>query len=499
MAPRAEYSRGMNSSNLILTAEKENQSEMDGIEMFRYHKIPYFLNIKMQERNGRKHFEYNITGKRSLEQLLEYRTLDDRLLVNVLNSFDQACKQAHNYMFAENDILLNPEMIFLECESENACYCYLPGFQKDICQQFRELMEYLLQRLDHKNEQAVRLAYCVYQRVSEENTALHTALEGFRARVVETGPDLSIERKFNKNVITTEKISSERSAGPDEELSASHSFADQTSKSAETLPAGTAQSYIRSSSQVMLSDGTQRQVSKEMHKPPAGSSACNFDTMSGRNISDTSAKIFSGQKDHVTEQKIAKQDQETISRKQKKKGKKQEQLPETDICQTDSRKGDASKLKQKETAKKQAGEKLKNLLRKKLYTGAYCNTQEEPVFEEESGEMPVIHPTVCMIEETEGIRNQFIYQGMDRSRDFCCVAGQMILGSNREECDVCIPFPMISRVHARVEINAQGTFLEDMNSTNGTQINGELLKYREKYMLQKGDIISLAGENYSFY
>ncbi len=92
-----------------------------------------------------------------------------------------------------------------------------------------------------------------------------------------------------------------------------------------------------------------------------------------------------------------------------------------------------------------------------------------------------------------------MYQGIDRTRDFHCIEGKKILGSSVEESDICIPLPMVSRVHARIEVSPQGTFLEDMNSTNGTQVNGELLKYRERRMLKKGDIISLAGENYSFY
>ena len=55
---------------------------------------------------------------------------------------------------------------------------------------------------------------------------------------------------------------------------------------------------------------------------------------------------------------------------------------------------------------------------------------------------------------------------------------------------------MISRVHARIEIGQAGTFLEDMNSTNGTHVNGELLQYRERRMLQKGDIISMAVQKH---
>ena len=75
----------------------------------------------------------------------------------------------------------------------------------------------------------------------------------------------------------------------------------------------------------------------------------------------------------------------------------------------------------------------------------------------------------------------------------------MILGSNIKDCEIYIPLPMISRVHALIAINDQGTFLEDLNSTNGTQVNGKLLQYRERHMLQKGDIVSLAGECYSFH
>lgn len=73
------------------------------------------------------------------------------------------------------------------------------------------------------------------------------------------------------------------------------------------------------------------------------------------------------------------------------------------------------------------------------------------------------------------------------------------MGSDRQESDICIPLPMVSRVHARVLVDAQGTFLEDLNSTNGTHVNGELLQYKERRMLEKGDIISLAGESYSFH
>lgn len=154
----------------------------------------------------------------------------------------------------------------------------------------------------------------------------------------------------------------------------------------------------------------------------------------------------------------------------------------------------------KEVAKKQQpAEKLKNLLRKKIYTDGQKYMEGEFVTEEDIQEEVVRNPTVCLMAQEESIQNQFIYQGADRSRDFCCKEGKMILGSSIEESDICIPLPLVSRVHARVEVKEEGTFIEDMNSKNGTHVNGELLQYRKKCKLEKGDIISLAGESYSFH
>lgn len=416
MKPLAEYSRGLNHSNLILTAQaEEGRAQNDCVEMFHYNDLPSFLSMWTQQKDGIRQYCYNITSKRSLQQLLEYKILDDKLLLYLFNSFDQACTQAEDYLLTENDILLDPEMIFLESESEKVWYCYLPGYyagnHKDSCQQFQEFMEYLLQHLDHKNEQAVQLAYSVYQAVTEEQVAFHEVLIRIR------------EGRFE------------------------HVFAQ---KHTTTTGSGQKPDEIQISKPV----SSQKEVLKD--------------------------KQIRGQIHNPSIQKCKK-----IETEQEKRDGSTE----------------LTRLKQKETSKKQAAEKLKNLLRKKIYTNSYLNQEEESIFEEHTNteEMEEIRPTVCMAAVDQEVQNQFIYQGVDRTRDFHCIEGKMILGSKQEECDICIPFPMVSRVHARVEVNEQGVFLEDMNSTNGTQINGELLKYREKYKLNKGDIVSLAGENYCFH
>lgn len=48
--PKAEYIRKINQSSLMITPEKEYESEKDSIEMFRHHQIPDFLKMKVQKK-----------------------------------------------------------------------------------------------------------------------------------------------------------------------------------------------------------------------------------------------------------------------------------------------------------------------------------------------------------------------------------------------------------------------------------------------------------------
>ena len=61
-----------------------------------------------------------------------------------------------------------------------------------------------------------------------------------------------------------------------------------------------------------------------------------------------------------------------------------------------------------------------------------------------------------------------------------------------DECDVVVPERQISRVHMRVRREATGYFLEDLDSKNGTFVNGRQVQPGASVLLQDGDEIHLA-------
>lgn len=51
--------------------------------------------------------------------------------------------------------------------------------------------------------------------------------------------------------------------------------------------------------------------------------------------------------------------------------------------------------------------------------------------------------------------------------------GRRILVGRAPSADLCLADPRISRLHARIEMRDDGVYVEDLNSRNGTMVDGE--------------------------
>ena len=65
-------------------------------------------------------------------------------------------------------------------------------------------------------------------------------------------------------------------------------------------------------------------------------------------------------------------------------------------------------------------------------------------------------------------------------------------------CDGYLPSATVSRRHARILRKDDIYLIEDLNSSNGTYVGGELLDYRTRVSLQKNEIVIFADEKFRF-
>lgn len=69
----------------------------------------------------------------------------------------------------------------------------------------------------------------------------------------------------------------------------------------------------------------------------------------------------------------------------------------------------------------------------------------------------------------------------------------IVLGCMQDSHNYCLKEKGISRMHAKIIKKPEGLYLFDLNSTNGTFINGEQLEGGKEYGLEKGDLIKFAN------
>lgn len=80
-------------------------------------------------------------------------------------------------------------------------------------------------------------------------------------------------------------------------------------------------------------------------------------------------------------------------------------------------------------------------------------------------------------------------------RDIPLNAARLTLG-RRAQNDVRLEDPAISGVHAVIFRAGADAVLEDLDSTNGTRVNGQPVK---KHFLQDGDVIEMANHKFVYH
>lgn len=128
------------------------------------------------------------------------------------------------------------------------------------------------------------------------------------------------------------------------------------------------------------------------------------------------------------------------------------------------------------------------------------NADEEAfVFEpdEETEEAVVSRPTVLLTQLNKQVEGILRYEGTGSCENLTIEGDEFLIGSNRM-CAGHIPSDTVSRKHAKISRIGDVYMIEDLNSSNGTYVGGELLNYRTKVSLQKNEIVIFADEKFRF-
>ncbi len=113
-----------------------------------------------------------MTGMQSLAQKLTMQTAGGALVRKAAEEICGMKTELEEYLLQDIDIVYDPEMIFMDRKETSIKFCYIPGFGTEKRGGVKGLLEKFLQRLDHSDAAAVRLAYGLYERCETDDLTL---------------------------------------------------------------------------------------------------------------------------------------------------------------------------------------------------------------------------------------------------------------------------------------------------------------------------------------
>ena len=364
-------------------------------------KLPGALPVERTYVDGSGQYWYNISGKQSLDMYCRVKEIGIDLVEHLIGSICSEIEILEWNLVQSGCLMLDPELIFLTGINQEVSFTIYPSNNTTIETEFQQLMEYLLTKINHKDEAAVRVAYAIYERTLEEGYSI---------------PDV-------REVIRKAKY--------------------RETEGVDNLTGQKNWGSVRRGQDIGEGAEVNRQSRNEEYK---------IDT-----------------------------DRRTPGRAEKKQDERRQKTGKRGL---------------------QEGpvQRLWTFLQAQLgFEEKKAKEIECIVYPEEEIYVPEveIHPTVCLGNLQSAPQGILLYQGAEQFPDIRLDRAVVRIGHGRDT-DVQVNRDTVSQMHARILREGDSYYIEDLNSTNGTFVNDELLAYKEKRQLKVNDTVRLADLRYRF-
>lgn len=168
---KISYQREFKYNYLIIDPEEliwqgyENQ-------MLSQNQIEGILRFKLRQKDDGVRFYYEINSKQPIARILESRSIRAEEIRMLVIGILGVLERMELYLLREGSILLEPEYLYVDPDSFRVWLCLVPGMRRDFPEAFSRFLEYLLGSVDHQDKESVVLAYGLYQETRKENYGL---------------------------------------------------------------------------------------------------------------------------------------------------------------------------------------------------------------------------------------------------------------------------------------------------------------------------------------
>lgn len=163
--------------NYVILKDVDSKENSYQCRMIAENKITGLLSCQQRHINGETLFYYDISSKQSLGSFCESDYVTVSFLKGLLRQLQMTRENMADYLLTESCLLLKPEFVFADVETEEFSFVYFP-YETDE-NYMMSFMEYLTERVDARDNEALDICYKILQLMEREQFVLDEVLQWF--------------------------------------------------------------------------------------------------------------------------------------------------------------------------------------------------------------------------------------------------------------------------------------------------------------------------------
>ncbi len=514
------YKRGLNGNCMILEDLDAEHADKFALQMILTNKIPGLLDVHLETFNNRSRLSYDISARQSLDKMFETGKMKRKQFKNLVSSLKDLNARLGDYLLDSEYIMALPEYIFTDIDREKFYFCYNPFYEGSLQKDLGTLADSIISYIDYDDAQLVKSAYEMNALMQRENFSIH--------ELVSILDEINDEEEIRVKGLFADKkdASGKISPASNDDIDISEFIRQDDKPPRQTKMHNTAGfDFIRREKEKSIPD---KPVSTRRNKNAPNESFINKLKiyLKGRKLKEVIEDIDNGVILDSIDMcyKRYKKENHSFDLPVKVKSSAQEaprnvnntavsernvnsipvsgrNVSNTSATAREPARGEVSfSARIKPLSTGHSGQNNCSLANQEKIIHMNMDIDEDEQFCSGMDFLKGTENGTVLLKESPQSRRKLVGTGSQQGNVTEVNRYPFLIGKIAREADLILPEPSVSRMHARIykKTDQNQWELEDLNSTNGTFVNGTKLDAYTKQIIKPGDLISIADQEFIF-
>ncbi|WP_026475704.1 DUF6382 domain-containing protein [Alkaliphilus transvaalensis] len=493
------YERDAKGSYLVLKLEKEDIIQEFQVEMMINNNIPSLLPFNLRIKDAYRYLYYDITSKLQVGQFLLRRKLTKGQLIGILIDIIKGILEAGNYLLHHESFIIDEDFIFIHPETLEISLLYVPCKKEEgnIILSLRQLINRLVWATESEKEGDHQLLLKILYELNKETFNLKEFLSFLRQIQLEglkDNTDKTDGGKINKNKEQINK-NKDQIVKPKENQTVKSIEKSVISKSELEMKLVDEVSAIIQEEKLVYSTKTKLTLllAEVLILIVVAllwlETNILFDSTTGNidGVSLIGIVLLAAVINILLFKKLLVEENLVTVQVEKNHNKINNEI--NNKIKARSLKMDKKEINSTPQELNIPSTKINSQFNNKSISNKPSDGFKEELFEETfDTEIIEINTNLPQLVALQGGQGEKVNIN----------SNPLVIGKLKDQVDYLIANKTISRVHAEIHHQNGQYYLKDLNSRNGTYINGERINSNIDYSLKDGDQISFANLDYLF-